>query len=390
MVIFRLAIKNLIGAGMRTWLNVVVTSFSFTIIIFFNAMYDGMRQDTLRIMLDTEVAGGQLWHPKYDPYDPLTLEESHTKIPEELEKSVEMKEAMPVLIRQATFYMNGRISVGLMKGIPPEQDIVRMPMKIINDYAGDYIPVVIGSGMSKKTGLKKGDLFIVRWLDALRTYDADEFEVAEVIKLDNFRLDTGQIWLSLEKMRELLQMPGEATYIVLNKGYASNYKTDSLIYRDINYFMKDIDAAIEADQVWANTIFGLLLIMAALGIFNSQVLSIYRRKKEIGTLMALGMTRYRIVRLFTLEGGLHSVFALFVGALYGTPLFYYLATRGISIPYGEEAGVVSSGSLYPVFGPQLILGTMLLVAGIVTVVSFLPTRKIAKLQPTEALRGKIG
>ena len=153
--------------------------------------------------------------------------------------------------------------------------------------------------------------------------------------------------------------------------------------------MKDIDAAIEADQVWANTIFGLLLIMASLGIFNSQVLSIFRRKKEIGTLMALGMTRYRVVRLFTLEGGLHSVFALIVGAFYGTPLFYYLAKRGITIPYGEEAGIISTGSLYPVFGPQLIFGTMLLVAGVVTVVSFLPARKIAHMQPTEALRGKI-
>ena len=389
MVILRLAIKNLLGAGMRTWLNVVVTSFSFTIIIFFNAMYDGMRQDTLRIMLDTEVGGGQLWHPKYDPYNPLTIEDSHAVIPEELRESVALKEAMPVLVRQATFYMNGRSSVGLMKGMPPEQEIVRMPMKDLNDYTGDYIPVVIGSGMSKKTGLRKGDLFTVRWLDALKTYDADEFEVAEVIKLDNFHLDRGIIWLSLEKMRELLEMPGEATFIVLKRDYAFNFSAASFVYRDIDYFMKDIDAAIEADQVWANTIFGLLLIMASLGIFNSQVLSIFRRKKEIGTLMALGMTRYSVVRLFTLEGGLHSVLALVVGALYGTPLFYYLATRGISIPYGEEAGIVSSGSLYPVFGPQLIFGTMLLVAGVVTVVSFLPTRKIAKMQPTEALRGKI-
>ena len=94
MVIFRLAIKNLLGAGMRTWLNVVVTSVSFTVIIFFNAMYDGMRQDTLRILLDTEVAGGQLWHPSYDPFDPLSIEESHALIPGELQKSVEMKEAL--------------------------------------------------------------------------------------------------------------------------------------------------------------------------------------------------------------------------------------------------------------------------------------------------------
>ncbi|MCH6574693.1 MAG: ABC transporter permease [Bacteroidetes bacterium] len=387
MVILRLAIKNLLGAGMRTWLNVVVTSFSFTIIIFFNAMYDGMRQDTLRIMLDTEVGGGQLWHPKYDPYDPLTLEESHAVIPKELQKSVEMKEAMPILIRQATFYTNGRSTVGLMKGMPADQNVVRFPLGSLNLYKGSYIPVIIGSGMSKKTGLNKGDTFTVRWLDSYGTYDADEMEVAEVIRLDNFRLDSGQIWLELETIRELLKMKGEATYVVMRDDVDLTGKRNVWVKKNITFFMKDIDAAIKADRVWSYTIYALLLFMAALGIFNSQVLSIFRRRKEIGTYMALGMTRNRVIRLFTLEGGLHSVFALILGALYGSPLFYYLATEGISMPYGDEAGVVSSGSLYPLFGSELILGTMLLVAGTVTVVSYLPTRKIAKMHPTEVLRG---
>jgi len=79
--------------------------------------------------------------------------------------------------------------------------------------------------------------------------------------------------------------------------------------------------------------------------------------------------------------------ALILGSLYGSPLFYYLATEGIAIPYGEDAGMVSSGSFYPLFSLELILGTTLLVAGTVTVVSYLPTRKIAKMHPTEVLRG---
>lgn len=387
MLILKLALRNLFGAGMRTWLNVLVTSVSFTIIIFFNAMYDGMREDSRRIMVDTEVAGGHFWHPEYDPYDPLTIEDSHGKIPEELINEVSNRRAVPVLIRQATFYFNGRSSVGLIKGMPADQNVVRFPLGSLHLYKGSYIPVIIGSGMSKKTGLNKGDTFTVRWLDSYGTYDADEMEVSEVIRLDNFRLDSGQIWLELETIRELLKMKGEATYVVMRDDVDLAEKRNGWIKKNITFFMKDIDAAIKADRVWAYTIYGLLLFMAALGIFNSQVLSIFRRRKEIGTYMALGMTRNRVIRLFTLEGGLHSVFALILGALYGSPLFYYLATEGISIPYGDEAGVVSSGSLYPLFGSELILGVTLLVAGTVTVVSYLPTRKIAKMHPTEVLRG---
>ena len=389
MVDIKLAMKNLLGAGMRTWLNVIVTSVSFTIIIFFNGMYDGMREDSKRIMMDTEVAGGQYWHPEFDPFDPFTIEDSHGELPPALKLAVAEESAMPILLRQATFYMDGRTLTGLMKGIDPAQSIVRMPSHVLNEYSGSYIPAMIGSSMSRKSGLNKGDIFTVRWLDAFGTYDANEFEVAEVITIDNFHLDSGQIWLPIEIMRELMLMPGEATYVVVRNDYDNSSTDDSWIFRDINYFLKDIDAAIKADQVWANTIFGLLLIMAGLGIFNSQVLSIFRRKKEIGTLMALGMTRNRVIKLFTIEGAMHSVFALIVGALYGTPLFWYLTTNGIAIPYGDAAGVVSSGSLYPVFGPELIFQTSLLVAVTVTVVSFLPTRKIAKMQPTEALRGKI-
>ena len=46
-------------------------------------------------------------------------------------------------------------------------------------------------------------------------------------------------------------------------------------------------------------------------------------------------------------------------------------------------------TLYPSYGLPLVLGTTLLVLITVTIVSFLPTRRISKLKPTDALRGKM-
>ncbi len=60
--------------------------------------------------------------------------------------------------------------------------------------------------------------------------------------------------------------------------------------------------------------------MAMLAVFDTQVLSIFRRQKEIGTYVALGMTRGQVVKLFTIEGAMHSVLAALVGAVYGIPL----------------------------------------------------------------------
>jgi ABC-type antimicrobial peptide transport system permease subunit len=50
------------------------------------------------------------------------------------------------------------------------------------------------------------------------------------------------------------------------------------------------------------------------------------------------------------------------------------------------AGLAST--LYPVYSLRLILGTVLIVAIIVIIVSYLPSKKISKLKPTDALQGK--
>jgi ABC-type antimicrobial peptide transport system permease subunit len=45
--------------------------------------------------------------------------------------------------------------------------------------------------------------------------------------------------------------------------------------------------------------------------------------------------------------------------------------------------------LYPVYSIWLIAGTVAIVFLVTTAVSYWPSRKIAKMNPTEALRGRI-
>ena len=66
MVTLKFAVKNLVGAGMRTWLNVAVTSMSFVLIIFMSGLYQGMLDYSLRVTIETEAGGGIYQHPLYD------------------------------------------------------------------------------------------------------------------------------------------------------------------------------------------------------------------------------------------------------------------------------------------------------------------------------------
>jgi ABC-type lipoprotein release transport system permease subunit len=55
----------------------------------------------------------------------------------------------------------------------------------------------------------------------------------------------------------------------------------------------------------------------------------------------------------------------------------------------DQMQLALPATLYPTYGVPLVVGTILLVLVTVTIVSFMPTRRISKLKPTDALRGKM-
>ena len=389
-MLFKIALKNLLGARLRTFLNVLVTAFSFFLILFMSAMYDGMLQHAKQVTMDTEIAGGAYWHPEYDPLDPLTFEDAHSVPPAAVQALVDEKKAFPVLVSQASIYPGGRIMPAIMKGIPPGQNIVNMPTDALSGHEEIVLPVLIGKGMASDTKLEVGDVFTIRWLDADRTYDANEGTVVHIMDTENFKLDMGHIWIPLNKAQAMLAMEGEATYVTYEKGVSPVQNKGDWIPRDINYLVQDMEAIIEADKPGAQVMYMVLLALAAMGIFNAQVLSIFRRGREIGTLMAIGMTRSRVVGLFTLEGGLNAVLSAVVTLIVFGPILWYFGVYGIPLPIDySEMGMIVAKRLIPVYTIGLVVSTTILVSIIVLIVSYIPSRRIARMKPTDALRGKV-
>ena len=388
-MLFNIALKNLLGARLRTILNVFVTAFSFFIILFFLGMYDGMLQHAKNVTIDTEIAGGAYWHPKYDPLDPMSYEDAHSNLPDDIQALIDKKQAFSVLVSQVSIYPGGRIMPAILKGIPPDQNIVNMPTEALIGINDGTIPVLIGKGMAKDSKLKVGDSFTIRWMDADKTYDADEATVVYIMDTENFKLDMGHIWVPLNIAQSMLGMKEEATYVTYVQGLTDNIDSKQWISRDVNYLVQDMEAIIEADKPGAQIMYMILLALAAMGIFNAQVLSIFKRGKEIGTLMALGMTRSRVVGLFTLEGGLNAVLATIMMIILFGPVLWYFGVEGIPLPIDySEMGLIMAKRLIPIYSIGLIISTMSLVSIIVLIVSYIPSRKISHMKPTDALRGK--
>jgi putative ABC transport system permease protein len=391
MTLPKLALKNLLGAGLRTWLNVFVLSLSFVLIIFVRGLIEGMNQQAERAMIATEVAGGHVQHPAYDPYDPLTLTDAHGSVPASLAELAEAGKAAPVLIIQGTIYPEGRLFTVQVKGIDPGQRVIDVPTAFLRGApaAGDEVPVLIGTRLAKTTGLKKGDTFTLQWRDARGTFDAREAVVVGIFSTMVQTVDVGQIWVTLDLLRTLAGMSGEATFVVLAQGTPPPAHTD-WVFRGPDYFLADLKSMVAAKTVGSSIMYAILLLLAMLAIFDTQVLSIFHRRREMGTLMALGFTRGKVIGLFTLEGFFNGVLAALVAAVYGIPLLAWIARTGWAMPGDVDSyGFAIGDRLFPTYGAGLVAGTTVLVLLVTTVVSFLPTRRIAKLKPTDALRGRL-
>ncbi|KAA6300123.1 MAG: hypothetical protein EZS26_003741 [Candidatus Ordinivivax streblomastigis] len=183
-------------------------------------------------------------------------------------------------------------------------------------------------------------------------------------------------------------MPGEATCLVESKDCPVKTDIDGWHYKDLKFLMTDIDAMLASNRMESVVIFAILLAIALLAVFDTQILSIFRRQKEIGTYIALGMTSRRVTRLFTLEGTSFSILAILVSLVWGTPLLAWFAKTGFKIPDFSE-NTVMGDTLYPAYEITSILLSITLIIFLSALISYLPARKIAKQNVVEALKGKI-
>ncbi|MCK9345510.1 MAG: FtsX-like permease family protein [Bacteroidales bacterium] len=400
MLTFKLSFKNLMGNGKRTWLNVSVLSIAFVAIVFFNGLLDGWNKQAKTDTIAWETGYGRLSHPLYDPYDPYTFSDAHG-IPGFQKEILVGGQAVPVLVTQASAYPNGRLINIVLKGIDPAQSLLELPSRWLDslpeEIRGTTIPAIIGQRMARSAGLKTGDRMVIRWRDVNGIFDAREVTVTGIFKTNVPTVDVKQFWIPLETLREITGMYGEITYFALGEELAGSSPWTGneawyggWFYTPLDTLMKDIETLMEAKKGGTMIISFLLLCIALLAIFDTQVLSIFRRQKEIGTYMALGMTRVKVITVFTIEGAIHALLAILLGTLWGVPVLAWIHYAGIPLPeMSDQAGLAIGEKIIPVYSMTMILATVLLVVITSFIVSYIPARKIAKMQPTRALKGKL-
>ena len=389
MLSIKLAIKNLLGAGLRTFLNVFILSVAFVMIVMQNGFIQGWNKQARMDVIAWEYGQGQYWAGDYDPIDPFTYQDAHLPIPDELAAAKESGNVAAILVSQGTVYPEGRMKSIMLKGIDPGQKTLEIPTAELEN-GGEEVMAILGSRMAVNLKVDVGDNLLVRWRDASGMFDAMEVKIASVFHCDVPAMDLGTVWIPLEDMQRMLGLPGEATLIAVEDLSLADLGLEGWNFQDLDELLYDMDQMIQSKSI-GNAVFSVILLaLALLAIFDTQVLSIFRRQKEIGTFIAMGMTRRQVIGIFTVEGTMNAVLALVVGAVWGIPSLMYLKKTGFPMPEGvDQMGLPISESIIPAYSLGLVLTSVIIVTITTAIVSYMPARRIAKMNPNDAIRGKI-
>ena len=382
-----IANKNFCRQGLRAFLNVLVTALSIIALIFMLSLLNGFQAQATRNLVSTDVGGGHYRVPGFDILTPTKWEDLTLPVPEVLGGLLPRDKA-EVLVQQGQLYPNRRLFPVQLRGIAMEQSLLNLPLaglKSFEDQPGEVIPAVVGVKMARKAHLKKGDKVVLKWRDKGGAVDARDILIVDVGDIVNPRIDDGVVWLRLDHLRSMTDRDGEVSWVAVREYLGPVRGFD---FHGIEMLMADLLALLRQDRINSKILWGILMVLVCTSVFNTQILNIFKRQKEIGTLMALGMEPQWIVRIFTLEGVIAALWALGLAVVLGVPFFIWFQGVGFDVTHLSEASFPVRETVYPDYQPREILVSVFIVMSLIIVSAWVPVKKITRLDPTLALRGR--
>jgi putative ABC transport system permease protein len=409
----RLAFRNVFRNRVRSAIVLAAIAFGGISLI----IAGGFFQDTFHRMREAYIHG-HLGHIQV--YQKGYLEKGNSrpfeyliKDPEMVERLIRSLDHVKVVTPRITF--SALLSTGentmsvLAQGIDPEgekavnvlTDIQRANtgLEIVRGAAlskDDVFEANVGRGLAKGLDLQVGSSLVLLCNTVGGSLNGIDVKVKGIFYTASKEYDDYAIRLPMPLARKLLRTESaQAIVVVLDK----TENTDQVLHhlRDV-FQAKGLDLEVrpwyEMADFYNKTVElygrqflvlkGIIAIIVILSIFNTISLSIWERTREIGTIMAMGFTRWEIMRLFLLEGCVLGVIGGLLGVLGGALLAHLLSLVGIPMPPppGATAGWTASIKIVP----EILGSSFLISMGSAFLSSFYPAFRASRMVIADALR----
>ncbi|WP_242143307.1 MULTISPECIES: FtsX-like permease family protein [unclassified Bacillus cereus group] len=289
-------------------------------------------------------------------------------------------------------------------GIEPEKE-AKFGVIASHITSGTYLQgnddgVMIGKVMAKLYGLDVGKKIQL----LLKSKDGEikqkEVTIRGVFETGFTSMDKRAMYMNVETARTLLEMPNVSTEIMIGlQNYKDVNQVIELLDRKLPLSIKDTVQIspwteyakssledIKGDESFLTIFILILLIVAIFSLISAMSMSVIERKKEIGTLRAMGMQRKSICKMFLYEGVLVGLLGAVLGCILGAFLTFWISQVGIPIPAVEDRALPVSKRLYTEWGwSEYVIGIGIgAFAGVIGSLS--AVFRVTKIKVVEALK----
>jgi len=262
--------------------------------------------------------------------------------------------------------------------------------------AADANGVILGTGLARNLGAAVGDRIVLLTTTASGGVNAIEVVIRGLFFTSTKAFDDSVLRMPIDAARQLLRTSGAHTWVLL----LEDTKRTPLVLADLQERYPKGTTGLEfvpwfdlADfynktvRLFSRQMLVVQLIIAViiiLTISNMAVMNVLERTAEIGTLMAVGFRRSRILHLFLAEGVILGVIGGILGALVGWGLSLVISAIGIPMPPPPGMDVAFDAEIL-VTGVLAANGILLAVVA-ATLATLYPAWKASRLQIVDALR----
>lgn len=346
----RLAVRSVLRQGRRTLIAVGAVSFGVVAMIlasgFIEWLMDGMRESTIKSQLGhiQIVRPGYVERGASDPYGFVIEGEDSSRA------MVAASSGVRVVAPRLSF--NGLASKGdntlafLGQGVSPSAEAVLSSSIRIsrgrNLGADEASEVIMGRGLAANLEAKVGDTVVMMTTTAAGNINAVEAPIVGIFTSVSKEYDDSALRMPLNLAQKLAKVQGAQQWLVL---LDNTDDTDAKVaelsrrlpaeklelvpwYRLADFYNKTKD--LFASQIAVVRL--IILMIIVLSISNTLSMSVLERVSEIGTCMALGISRLRILRIFVLEGVMLGVVGGLIGVAAGCLLAVGISAVGIPLP----------------------------------------------------------
>ncbi|HHS51096.1 MAG TPA: ABC transporter permease [candidate division Zixibacteria bacterium] len=286
-------------------------------------------------------------------------------------------------------------------GIDPklENQTTHFDGKIVEGTTFSSAPneVILGKGLMDALDAKIGDELVLVVQSADGSMGNDLYRIVGKVDVGNEASNRMSVYMQLDEAQEIMVMNGQIHEIAIIIGKISRlnryYEIISaklqgtgislVTWRAVNpNFAEMVDTKKGAFFI----IQFVIMLIVAVGVLNTVLMSVLERTREFGVLKALGTRPPVIFRLIIVESAIMSVFGMIFGSIFGTAINLPMAHWGIKTPHSYDIG----GILFDTMKSEVTVQTLTMPAIIVLFtalfVSIFPAIRAARTVPAKSLR----